>query len=593
MNQHILKNTVSVTLAIALFSMSQLATGQEKKEELKKEVEVVRPYEPNVSEVYKINEIPQIKHQETEKPVFDYTIKPTPVFSTFQVQPVQPARIKSESGPQLGNGLLHLGIGNYKTPYGELFFNGAAAESTNYGFHLKHLSSHGKIRLKNSDKVKAPESDNEVSAYMNHFFNDSTALKAKLFLDRQGFRYYGYTGEKADPESRQQLIPFWNQKQAVTAGGIDLQLNGNGTGGVDYSAMLNFLHYGSKTGQNGNLLNLGGQLNKDFDQFKGRLDALLTVEGTDSVYSGNESSYGRREKAVLELSPSVLFENEMASLKLGVNGYIVSDDDRIDHIMLTPVVKASWSPVENWFTVFAGTEGYLQQNHFLNMVRENQFVTPYQNIKNTKYRYILSGGFRGRVTNELNYKFQADYASVRSDHFYVLRNRYSTNNLLTTRSNTFDVVYDNVKRASIGGEVHYATSDMLDFLLKGTYYSYDMEDQAEAWQRPGFEASASVRFKPEGPFNFTADIFYTGDRKGLIEAQKYDEQSQSFIPYPEQTLVLKMDAILDLNFSIEYEFTNQLSFWGRVNNFSAEKYDRWMGYTSKGVNFLLGLSYSF
>lgn len=597
MKQNTTIRIISGLLTLFLVSFNHLATGQEKKQELKKEVEVVKPYEPNVPEVFKINEMPQIKQQESEKPTFEYSIRSNPVFPEFNVEPVQAARMVNESESEPGRGLVKLGLGNYLTPYGEVFLNSGAGKNTTLGMHYRHLSSHGKVRLRNGDQVKAPSSNHNAEFFMNHFFRDSTALKAKLFFDRQGFRYYGYAGEQADDETKNALIPFWNQKQAFTGGGIELQLTGNDKQGINYEAGFIYQRYDSKTGQRGNLVRLGGQINKNFDSFQGSLNAFLTIEGTDSVHRENSEMFTKRERAVLELNPSVFFGSDMASVRLGINSYIVTDADQVEDFLFTPNIKASWSPVKNWLTLFGGIDGNLQQNHYLAITRENQFVNPYHNVKNAKYRYILNGGFRGRVTRQLNYKFEADYSAIRNYHFYILRNKYTGNDLseneLITRSNTFDVVYDKVKQLNLEGEIHYATSEMLDFLLKGTYHSYETNSQAEAWQQPNFEASASVRLKPEGPFSFTADVYYVGQRDALIAAELFNEESSSFEPSSELTSVWTMDAILDMNFSIEYEFTRQLSLWTRVNNFSAQKYDQWQGYTSKGINVLLGLSYSF
>lgn len=597
MKQAIITKFTSVSLILLLIAMAYVSTGQEKETELKKEVEVVKPYEPSVSEVFKINEMPKIKSPEAEKPAFKYSIKPRPVFSTFHVEPVQAARMVDEPAPEYGNGLIKLGFGNYLTPYGEFLYGKAAGKATTFGIHLNHLSSHGKVRLKNGDQVKAPSSDDNAELFMNHFFSDSTRLKVKLFFDRQAFRYYGYTGEELDNTNKELLIPFWNKKQAFSGGGIDLHLEGDNRQGIRYETKFTYQHYSSLTGQKGNLVTLGGQINKNFDTFQGRLDAFLTIEGTDSVHHESSNAFTQRERAVLELNPSVFFETDMAGLRLGINSYTVTDADKVEDFMLVPNLKAFWSPVENWITLFAATDGYLQQNHYLAVVNENQFVNPYQNVKNTKYRYMLSGGIRGKITSQLNYKFQTDYSSIRDYHFYILKNRYlsgtSGESELITRSNTFDVVYDKVKQMSIAGEIHYTASDMLNILLGGTYHSYETKTQPEAWHQPGFESSASVYFTPQGPFSFTADIYYIGERKALIAAEVFDSETEAVQPDPASNVIRTLDPVLDMNFSIAYQYTNQLSFWMRVNNFSAQKYDRWLGYTSKGINLLLGVSFSF
>ncbi|MDD4191421.1 MAG: hypothetical protein PHI28_08820 [Mangrovibacterium sp.] len=585
----------SALLAWTLISVSQVSKGQQKEPELKKEVEVVKPYEPSVSDVLKINEMPRIKPQEAERPAFDYAIKPTPVFSTFQVEPVQAARMAGEPGPEQTNGLIRLGVGNYQSPYGRFSYHTGSGKKTTLGVDLNHFSSHGKIRLLNGDQVKAPSSDNHAELFLNQFFNNSAKLKATLFFDKQAFRYYGYAGEELDQENKTLLIPFWNKQQAFSRGGIDLQLTGKDQQGAGYEAGMTYQHYQSKTGQKGNLIRLGGQVNKNVDHFQGRLDAFLTIDGTDSVRHESTGTFIRREKAVLELSPSVLFETEMASLRLGISSYTITEAEKIEDFMVTPLVKASWSPVKNWLTLFAGAAGHLQQNHYLAIANENQFVNPDQHVKDTKYRYILSGGIRGKIANQWNYRFQADYSSIRDHHFYILTNRFTANppgdDELTTRSNTFDVRYDNVKQLGVGGEIRFTASDMLNVLLGGTYYSRETKTQPEAWHQPDFESSASVSFTPSGPFRFTADLYYLGERKALVAAGLADAGIVQLEPL--RDMIRTLDPILDMNFSITYQHTRQLSFRTQVNNFSAQKYERWLGYTSKGINFLLGLSYSF
>ena len=90
---------------------------------LTKEVEVVKAYRPSVSDAYKINDIPTIKEEEHQKPVFDYHISSQPVFSTFSVNTLQAARIADKQQEDPGFGLLKMGAGNYGKPYVDFFFN--------------------------------------------------------------------------------------------------------------------------------------------------------------------------------------------------------------------------------------------------------------------------------------------------------------------------------------------------------------------------------------------------------------------------------------------------------------------------------------
>ena len=98
------------------------AMAQKDSTKLRQEVEVTKAYQPTITDVLKINDIPKIQTEQTEAPVFDYSIYSKPVFSTFDVTPITAAKMVGDPRPEMGKGLLKLGLGNYLTPYGELFF---------------------------------------------------------------------------------------------------------------------------------------------------------------------------------------------------------------------------------------------------------------------------------------------------------------------------------------------------------------------------------------------------------------------------------------------------------------------------------------
>jgi len=177
---------IGTLMIISVILMSLNAIGQQDTTRLKQEVEVSKNYQPSVVEADKINDIPKIKPEQTEPPTFDYSIFSKPVFSTFDLSPVAAAKIVGEPRPEMENGLLKLGFGNYITPYGELFYNVQPEKNSNFGMHFKHLSSMGKIKLLNEDKVKAPRSENVAELFGQKFFRRST-LTGRFAYDRNAF----------------------------------------------------------------------------------------------------------------------------------------------------------------------------------------------------------------------------------------------------------------------------------------------------------------------------------------------------------------------------------------------------------------------
>lgn len=575
------------------------AAAQQDSTKLKQEVEVVKAYRPSVSDAFKINDIPKIKEDKNKKkPTFTYKIKSQPVtLSSFDVEPVQAAQMVGEPKAELGKGLLKIGVGNYLTPYGEFFYNTNTGKNSNFGMHFKHLSSHGRVKLMNTDKVDAPESENVAELFTNHFFRRAT-LSTNLFYNRQAQRYYGYTGPILTDPAKTRLIPYFDEKQAFSKGGIQLRLSNaaDSRAPLAYDANLYYHFFGTQTGQTENLAKISTDLKQEFDSFYGILNASVGYLRTDSIFNETSNNYGHKQQILINASPAILFEGDIARLQLGVHMFMLFDDDASARVLFTPNIKAEWSPVEGVLTLFANADGKLQQNHYSSIVSENPFVDPYQDIKNTEYRYILSGGIKGKFTPRFNYRFQADYANIRNQHFYMLNNLQAIENgaaVTTKRNNTFDVVYDNSKQFTLETELYYTASDLVNFHLTGNYYSYQLENLEYPWQKPNFDATISAILNPDGPMKFNADVFITGERKALIREGIYDPLANGVGPTIVNDNIYTMSSIVDLNFGMEYQYSPQLSFFGRANNFAFQKYENWMGYTQQSFNLLIGASYSF
>jgi hypothetical protein len=587
-------NYISAILLIILVSFT--ASAQQDSTTLRQEVEVVKAYEPSVSDVFKINDIPKIQDEKREKPVFEYQINTQPVFSTFEVAPVQAAQMVGERKAELGKGLLKAGVGNYQTPYGELFFNTAAGKNSIFGMHFKHLSSHGTVKLINDDKVDAPRSENVAELFTKHFFRRS-ALSSKLFFDRQAHRYYGYAGEELSNEEKETLFPHWNEQQAFSKGGLQLNLNNDEDRRADLNYDLNFYfhHFGSKTEQTENLIKVGTGFKKDYDTFKGLLNASVDYLKTDDIVKEITSAAGDKQQILINLSPAILLQGDGAKLQAGIHTFTLLDDDDDARLLITPNIKAEWSPVDKLMTVFAGADGRLQQNHYSAVAAENRFVNPEQDIRNTEYQYILSGGIKGKFTPRFNYRAQVDYANIKDEHFYILKETETLETSgtphLLTRANTFDVLYDDLKQLTLGFEFYYTASDFVNFHVQGKHFSYELDSLEHAWHKPDFEWRISTILNPEGPVRFNADIFFVSKRQALTRRTTSNPLAFGVVELSETTYTLS--SYVDFNFGVEYQYSPQLSFFGRANNFAFQKYENWLGYAQQGFNLLVGASLSF
>lgn len=587
-----------ILLIVVVFFATEAAVAQKDSTKLKQEVEVTKAYQPTIQEAVKINDIPKIKPEQTGTPTFDYSIFSKPVFSTFDLTPITAAKMVGDAKPERGNGLLKLGLGNYLTPYGELFFNNQPDKSSIFGIHIKHLSSSGKIKLLNDDKVSAPESDNEAEIFGKKFFHGST-LSGSLAFDRTAFNYYGYSGDKLTDDQKTQMIPYFGNKQYFSKGTADVHLKSETKSAFDfgYDFGINYHYLVSKTGQSERETNLTGDFHEKFGQTFAGLNIGITYYKADSIWNRFSDKFGKKQQILVKINPSAMWKTNTARLLVGLNSNLVFDDDTDASFLVWPNVKAEWSPVPNGLTLFAGIDGYLKHNTYSVIAAENPYVDPYHDVANTNFKSILSGGFKGKIGLKTNFVAEATYSTVKDQHFFYINVNevpvpgYGGKQMVIY--NTFNWIYDDLNILKLSGEVLHSVSDNFSLHLSGNYYSYDLKSQQKAWQMPNFDLTFSGIYKPTEQLKFSVDLFVIGNRTALI----FDNRMSAGSYNPYNSIIgntpIQMDPIIDLNAGGEYQFSKSLSFFGKLNNFGFQKYEQWLGYTSKGLNWLAGISYSF
>jgi hypothetical protein len=581
-------NRYRTTILVASLILGSLnGMAQKDTVKLKQEVEVSKNFQPSILDVDKINDIPKIKAEQTEPPTFDYSIFSKPVYGTFDLTPVAAAKMVGEPKPELENGLLKLGIGNYVSTYGELFYNVQPDKNSNFGMHFMHLSSADKIKLLNDDRVKAPQSDNAAELYGQKFFKRST-LSGSLAFKRKAFNYYGYTGGLLSDMEKDQIIPYFGDKQNFSQGTVDLSLKSGKTyaSNINYDLGFNYHYLVSKTDQKEHQTVFSADLSKKFNQTIGLLNTSITYYRAEGILNRFSNLAGPKQQTLFRLNPSVMWMTENAKLQLGINATMFFDQDVDAQLFFYPKLKAEWSPVKNILTLFADVDGYLQHNTYSAIAMENPYANPGHDVANAKYSYIISGGLKGKITSKTNYVTSASYSLVKNQHFYYNQSNNYYNPAAASRmlDNTFSVMYDDVNVLKLSAEVLHSVSDNFSLRLAGNYYSYDLKTLDKPWQMPNSDLVFSGIYKATDQLTFNTDIYFIGSRTALV-----GEPETSSVPSRQ----VAMDPIIDLNVGASYQFSEKLNFFFKLNNFGFQKYEQWLGYTNKGINGLAGLSYSF
>jgi hypothetical protein len=156
-------------------------------QDLNKEVYVVRPYEPTLSDAVKFNFLPENTQVETTIPHFDYSIAPKKLESAFTPDLIKPAKTVATSLPKIYNSWLKVGVGNYATALAELNISNVRSKQYAYGLYFYHKSSSGKVTLANDEKVPSGYGLDNVKLYGRSIYPNlyrRTGYRPRLHIHR-------------------------------------------------------------------------------------------------------------------------------------------------------------------------------------------------------------------------------------------------------------------------------------------------------------------------------------------------------------------------------------------------------------------------
>lgn len=529
-------------------------------EKLLKEVKVVKPYEPTISDANKISFLPKISDTVKIVPEVNYLLQTKPVNVGYSIDPIKPARMVSEPLTKLYNSHIKVGMGTKTLPLLEAYINNQRSDDYSLGAYYKYYASYAKIDLLNDDRVFAGYSDNDLQLFGKKFFKNST-LQGDVGVKGNTRYFYGYD-TKVDTSMDKDDI-----KQKY------LQFNFNANYKSNY-VDSNHINYDFKVGLdyikddfNNNELGfkIKGDINKIFSK------EMVGVKVGVEHYSVNET-IDSSNNTVVNINPWVGKFGDKWRVKAGIN---VFSDIRGDYsnMYYYPTGILEYDIANHYLIPYAGVDGKIEVNSFLKTIDINPFVVPGTSMLNTDHKLILYGGIRGNFNSKTYYNFKVTYSLVDNMPFFV-------NNLTLTDSigNQFSVVYDNIELVSYFGELSVAPNEKLNLHIKANYRDFKMGKELKPWHKPSFDLTFSARYNLRDKIILTADIFSLGKRYAKLN------DNNDFA---------ELDPVIDVNFGAEYRYSKILSGFVQFNNILSESYYQWNYYPTYGFNVLIGINYSF
>ena len=479
-----------------------------------------------------------------------------------------------------------VGIGSTIMPLGELFFNSTRSRSALYGAHVKHLSSFGDV--KNRDNIKyAPASFDKTSALVfGKFSKNNITLGGNLNYENYGYHNYGIQDENINADSI---------GQRINRTGFDLNLlvNRGDSARLNLAFDIAYRNLASKSRfldtledwkakENSFLFNTRGWFNKGTECFYGNIGIR---------YNGYK--YGIADSATI-IDTGIVLNNTIIDLYPGITSKLLQnklyvdvgvglsiDVNTVSRAYIYPRASISYSLLNDLIIPFIGIRGGLNQTTFDVINRANPYVLTNVLLANENKPYDLFFGVRGGITKQITYGINASFARVNNKAFFV------TDTFYTTLGNQFSIVYDSLNLTTLEGCISYQLSEKLKIDGVGRFYSYEMMNEAKAWNLPQLQFTLRGSYNLYDKFLIRADLTMESGRMAKVNGPGNGvvfENNQYFMP---------LGFIADGNLGVEYRYSKRVSAFLQINNLASQRYSRWLNYPVMPIQVMAGITARF
>ena len=555
-------------------------------QDINRELILVRPYEPSVTDAQKITTLPNLKDSFSIKPAFEYSIRSRRIDTRFDVSPIAPAKLQPLPQSKLYHGYIKVGVGTLPNALGEVALNTVRNKDYAAGALLKLAGAGGpggKVKLDNNEKVFAGYNDVSVKLFAQKFLH-SAILYGELGASGQTAYNYGYdTGlfSKADTVLEKNDI---RKRYIFADANIGIRSSHFKTEKLNYNVQLSYKNANNRLDDiyvhpdsvpapdskgfvryNENAVNLKAQV--DNNMFGGNMNLDL--------YNRSHAFDSLRNNFAFDINPWFMLDNDSVRMQVGMRVAFFKEDDGNVQIKIFPKIEFQFTLLKDIFIPFVGIDGYLRPNTYRDLVTENPFITPglYVPITNTKFQ--IYAGLKGTLTTKLSYYLRADFHTSDNEYFFVNDTSYSR------AQNYFTVVTDNMNFVSLKGELFFNPIESLDFGLKANYFYYQPSKTKYAWHKPEYTLEFLAKYNLRNKVIVNFDIMSIGKR-----------YAQAFYKPLTEDQFFTLNSAVAFNLGVEYRYTRSFSLFLKLNNLSGAQYERWNFYPSHRFNMMGGFTYS-
>lgn len=530
-----------------------------------------RPISPS----YRIAEKPVIIDTVVPIPKITYPLLSRNMRTEISIEQIEPSKIRIiEKLPKLYPGYVRLGIGNYKSPLGEVYYTSGRNRRTNLGVHINHHSSFGQI------KGYAPSGFDESTAHLfGEFFTTRFKINSDINYLNHGYHYYGVK-DSTESISKDSLR---NRVQGFAGAFRISNFTQKDSAKILYTIKTDFgyFHEFDPKEINQNAENTNFMIGTEMGyKLKRNIYAVDFDIRHNNYRFANENPnvalqyWHKDNNTLIHLKPFITSYGDQWKVICGVD--LNFDIEGTEIFKVVPILEGKYSLFNNMFIPYVGIGGGVKQNSFYTLNRTNEFVTSELDLKNTK-EIKFYGGIKGTLSKKLSFNVQVHSTTFSDMALFV-------NDTIWSNLYEFDVVYDKISAFGVNGSVSYQAAEKLKVDAIVNYNNYSAKNEMHAWNLPELDIKLRGNYNLFEKIYVKADLVLQGGRKspeGLFVVDANDKE------------IYELGFLADANLHGEYRYNERVSVFLQFNNLAAQKYYRWNRYPVQGFQVLGGLTFGF
>lgn len=506
--------------------------------------------------------------------------------TTFDVNRIEPATIRHRPQlSQLYNGYAKLGGGSRLMGLGEVYYNSVRSRKFNWGVHALHLSEWGQI----SDYAPSQYDQTKAMAF-GSVQERRYSYGGELKYVNQGLHYYGFENPEA---SRDSIRQRYNN---IAFSGYYAS-HKRDSGMVNYRVGLDYSHFNDRKPNEDSLspwrgrenfigMNSTWQYNMSNNVLISNMTADFNIGYNDYRYGINDSTLVGLDSGfihtntVIQLRPVTKFYSKDEKFQFKFGGELAVDIGKRTRGSLYPIGEVRYSLFNDLFIPYVGVQGGLKQQRFEFLAHQNEFINSNVQLRNMQ-AYDFHFGIKGTLSKRMSFNVGAAFSNNRNMALFF-------NDTIYSSGNQFGVLYDTVNISTFTGSLSYQHNEQIKIDGIARYNAYSLRNNPHAWNLPELELILRGHYNIAKKLIFNVDFTLEAGRKARVHsgsiagAQEVD--GIYFVP---------LGLIADANLGVEYRYTQRLSFFGNLNNFAAQRYQRWYNYPVQAFQFMLGASFRF